>query len=240
MNKVNQNVRYFNKVKQEFENKGWDFSKVLGRANPFTLVKNPRSMANFKERVKKERAYNKERERIEKEAQKIWSRIKAKGAKRKRPTGGKIDIIKELKNQGYSKRSINKLIDLMRKYDLKEYQLLDKDKVGKIVAKNLIESLINEFDFEQDGVKKTKKGALSRFSEIPRIKEKLKELEEMVKKDKKALHHTEFVLQRFLNEQIPLRYNEFKEKHGRYITPPEQFYVDIVDDLLHMYSKYVE
>ena len=240
MNKVNQNVRYFNKVKKEFESKGWDFSKVLGRANPFTLVKNTRSMANFKERVKKERAYNKEREKIEKEAQKIWSRIRAKGAKRKKPIGGKIDIVKELKKQGYSKRSINKLIDLMRKYDLKEYELLDKDKVSKTVAKNMIESLINEFEYEQDGAKKTKRGALSRFSEIPRIKEKLKQLEEMIKSDPKSIHHTEYILQRFLNEQIPLRYNEFKEKHGRYITPPEQFYVDIVDDLLTMYSKYVK
>ena len=238
MNKVNQNVRYFNKVKKEFESKGWDFSKVLGRANPFTLVKNQRSMTNFKERVKKERAYNKEREKIEKEAQKIWSRIKAKGAKRK--VKKEINIIQALKEQGYSKRSINKLLDMQKRLGLSNTDLLNKKVVGRNVAKNMIESLINEFEYEQDGVKKTKRGALSRFSEIPRIKEKLKQLEEMIRSDPKSIHHTEYILQRFLNEQIPLRYNEFKEKHGRYITPPEQFYVDIVDDLVTMYSKYVK
>lgn len=238
MNKVSQNVRYFNKVKKEFESKGWDFSKVLGRANPFTLVKNARSMSNFKERVKKERAYNKEREKIEKEAQKIWSRIKAKGAKRKAKK--EINIIQALKEQGYSKRSINKLLDMQKRLGLSNTDLLNKKVVGRNVAKNMVESLINEFEYEQDGVKKTKRGALSRFSEIPRIKEKLKQLEEMVKNDPKSIHHTEYILQRFLNEQIPMRYNEFKEKHGRYITPPEQFYVDIVDDLLAMYSKYVK
>lgn len=237
MNKINQNVRYFNKVKQEFESKGWDFSKVLGRSNPFTLVKNERSMARFKERVRKERSYNKEREKIEKEAQKIWSRIRAKGATRKAKK--EKNIRQELKEQGYSKRSINKLLDMQQELGLSNNDLLNKNKVSSKVAKNLIESLVNEFEVTRNGKTQKIRGALSRFSEIPRIKEKLKQLEEMVKKDKKALHHSEFVLQRFLNEQIPLRYNEFKEKHGRYITPPEQFYVDIVDDLLHMYSKYV-
>lgn len=238
MNKVNQNVRYFNKVKKEFESKGWDFSKVLGRANPFTLVKNARSMANFKERVKKERAYNKEREKIEKEAQKIWSRIKTKGAKRKAKK--EINIIQALKEQGYSKRSINKLLDMQKRLGLSNTDLLNKRTVGKNVAKEMIDNLVNEFEYEQDGIKKTKRGALSRFSGIPRIKERLEKLEEMVLNDPKSLHHTEIVLQRFLNEIIVQRYEEFIAKHGRYITPPEQFYVDIVDDLLTMYSKYVK
>lgn len=237
MNKVNQNVRYFNKVKQEFENKGWDFSKVLGRANPFTLVKNPRSMANFKERVKKERAYNKEREKIEKEAQKIWSRIKAKGVKKKEKK--KIDTVQALKALGYSKRSINKLLDMQRKYHLSLSDLIDEKKVSRILSREMISSLTDEIEVERQGTKKKIKGAFSRFSEIPRVKERLEKLEEMVQKDPKALHHVEFVLQRFLNETLLQRYEEFRQKHGRYITPPEQFYVDLVDDLLHMYSKYV-
>lgn len=233
---MNKFAKYFNKVQKEFADKGWDFDKAVGRANPYNIVRNKKTFENFKKRVAKERAYNKEREKIHKEYEKIWTKIRAKGNVKKKKK--EISLRDVLRAMGYSKRSINKILDMRAKYGLSNKDLLDKKSINSIVAKNAIDSLISEFDYEIKGQVKTKRGAFSRFSEIPRIKERLEEFERMVQRDNQAIHHTEFVLQRFLNETIPLRYNDFKEKHGRYITPPEQFYVDLMDELLHMYSKY--
>lgn len=233
---MNKYVKYFNKVQAEFQQKGWDFDKAIGRANPYNIVRNKTMYENFKKRVAKERAYNKEREKIKIQAEKIWTRIKSKGQLKKKKKEKTLRQI--LKEQGYSKRSINKIIDMKEMYGLSDKQLLKKGNINKIVSQHAVNSLISEFETQRNGKTMKIKGAFSRFSGIPRIADRLKEFEEMVQRDKNALHHTEYVLQRFLNETIPLRYNDFKEKHGRYITPPEQFYVDLMDELLHMYSKY--
>lgn len=232
---MNKFVKYFNKVQAEFQRNGWDFDKAIGRANPYNIVRNKTMYENFKKRVAKERAYNKQREKVVKEAEKIWTRIRAKGQAKKKKEKPLRQILKE---QGYSKRSINKIIDMQQMYGYSDKLLTVKRNVNKMVSKHAVESLINEFETEREGKRMKVKGAFSRFSGIPRIADRIKEFEAMVQRDKNALHHTEYVLQRFLNETIPLRYNDFKEKHGRYITPPEQFYVDLMDELLHMYSKY--
>lgn len=235
---MNKNIKYFNKIKKEFEGKGWDFSKVLGRSNPFNIVKNNQSMERFKKRVAKERAYNKEREKIEKEYKKIWSRIKTQGVKYK--NNKTKNIRQQLKSQGYSKRSINKILDLQKEFNLSDNQILNKSKINDTMGKKMIYSLINEIEVTKGGENKKIKGAFTRFSGIPRIKERLDRLQEMVRNDEQALHHSEHILQRFLDETLLQRYEEFRQKHGRYITPPEKFYVGLVDDLLSMYSKYVE
>lgn len=231
---MNKFARYFNKVQKEFQSKGWDFDKAIGRANPYNIIKNKTTFENFKKRVAKERRYNKEREKIHREYQVIKQRFEAKRQARKKNTR------EELKKKGYSKRDINKIMDFKEKYGLSDRQILDRKTIQKVASKHAIGGLISEFDYETKEGTKTKKGAFSRFYGIPRIKEKLDQFEDMVSRDKQALHHTEYVLQRFLNETIPLRYEEFRSTHGRYITPPEQFYVDLMDELLHMYSKYVK
>lgn len=235
---MNKYVKYFNKVQKEFQQKGWDFDKAIGRANPYNIVKNKTTFENFKKRVAKERAYNKEREQIHKEYEKIWTRIRAKGSVKKKKQ--EKTLRQKLKEMGYSKRSINKIIDMQQMYGYGDKWLMEKRNINNMVSIHAVESLVSEFETEREGKRMRVKGAFSRFAGIPRIAERLQEFREMIYRDKNAIHHTEYVLQRFLNETIPLRYNEFKEKHGRYITPPEQFYVDLMDELLHMYSKYVK
>lgn len=235
---MNKFARYYNKVQKEFQQNGWDFDKAVGRANPYNIVKNKTTFENFKKRVAKERKYNKEREKVSKEYEKIWTRIRAKGQAKKQKKEKTLRQV--LKEKGYSKRSINKIIDMKEKYGFTDNQMMEEKNINKLISTHAVESLVSEFEVERNGAIQKVRGAFSRFSGIPRISDKIIEFEQMIMKDKNALHHVEYVLQRFLNEVIPLRYNEFKEKHGRYVTPPEQFYLDLMDELLHMYSKYVK
>lgn len=236
MNKILQRTKYFNEKQKEFKDNGWDFSKAIGRANPYNIVRNKTTFENFKKRVSKQRTYNRERESISSEYEKIWTRIRKSGqAKSKKRT---TSIKEVLKKMGYSNRSIRKIIDLQNEYNKPTSYLTTKHNVQKLISNKAIDSLINEFEVERNNKPTKVRGAFSRFYDIPRIKDRLNKFEKMVYEDKKSIHHVESVLQDFLNNVIPQRYNDFKEKHGRYITPPEQFYVDLTDELIHMYSKF--
>ena len=223
---------YYNKIQDEFNKMGWDFSKAVGRANPYNIVSNKTSFENFKKRVQKERKYNKSMDKVHKEYLEIQKRLE-KGKKNK-----ELSVREELRKQGLSKRSINKLMDMRKEYNMSKPQVLDKFERNKFLANKVINSLVNEFEYydNEDNKKKSKKGAFNRFSKIPRVKEELEKFRKLIEKDDNALHKSEFVTEKFLREVIPLRYNDFKDKK-QFQEPPEQFYVDLAKSLTSMYKK---
>lgn len=223
---------YYNKIQKEFNQMGWDFSKVVGRANPYNIVSNKTNFENFKKRVQKERKYNKSMDKVHKEYLEIQERLE-QGRKNK-----ELSIREELRKQGLSKRSINKLMDMREEYNMSRPQVLDKVERNKFLANRVIHSLVNEFEYydKKEDKKKSKKGAFNRFSLIPRVKEELEAFRKLIEADENALHKTEFVAEKFLRDVIPLRYNDFKDKK-QFQEPPEQFYVDLAKSLTSMYKK---
>lgn len=223
--------RYVKKVFNEFIEKGWDTTKLLGRMKFSNVINNDKHFDKFKNNVKKERKYNKEREQIHKEYKTLQNRFE----KNKDMQNEKI--YQKLLNEGLKPREARQLLSIKINEDLPKSYILDKDIRGKLLSKKLLGALTDELEinFKGKGIRNIK-APLNRFYGEPRLRDKFAELEELSSKDKHQLRNINILMDKFMGDIIPQAYGDRKGTSVEFKAPTISFYMGLLDKLIHEYK----
>lgn len=214
-------IKYQQKVINEFIQKGWDTTN-LNR-----VIKTDKQYKKYVELVKKERNYNKERQKIEKDYKKIQERLEKNKIKfnRDRAFLYGLDVLD-------SKTEATAFAQIVEKFKLTKKDWTDMEKMKKLASDKIMDAIKSERTLDSG---RTVKGFLVRFYEEDFMKPHIDELEKMTKTDKNIFSNM-FKLEQIFLDSIVEHYKESKDSTD-YFEPSEEFYDELGASLVRKYKK---
>lgn len=214
-------IKYQQKVINEFIQKGWDTTK-LNRD-----IKNERQYKNYVELVKKERYYNKDREKVEQEYKKIQERFKESSKKFNKNRA----FVYGMDKLG-SKTEATAFSQIVEKYGLTKKEFTNMEKMRKLASEKIMDAIKSERTLDSG---KTAKGFLVRFYEEDFMVKHIEKLDKMTKTDKNIFSNM-FKLEQIFLDSIIEHYKEQKDSTD-YFEPSDEFYDELGAGLVRKYKK---
>lgn len=218
---MNKFEKYQNKVINEFLNKGWDTTK-LNRT-----IKTESQYKKYVELVKKERYYNKDRQKVIEESKKLKSRFEESRKKfnKRRAFEFGMDNLN-------SKTEATAFSQIVEQYDLRKSDFTDIKKMKELASKKIMDAIKSERTLDSG---KKVKGLLVRFYEEEFMKKHIEELERLTQTDSNIFSNM-FKLENIFLESIVEHYKEARDSTD-YFEPSEEFYDELGAGLVRKYKK---
>ena len=175
--------KYVRKIMDEFTSKGWDLKRLFGRAGINRFTKNEQSYNEFKNRVRKERSYYREREKVHAEYSKIQERLnKTFELKTKSRTKDMQKMLFETFGATkQTKRIWQDRVSLGLTYsDFMNPKKL-KEKVANKYTEKFFKDITEEINYSKDGQEKRIGSVFKNVSDEDYLKPYFKEIEMALK-----------------------------------------------------------